>query len=257
MLELTIHASENMRVSPTEMDTALFETIRVSEGQPIFLDRHLNRMAVGLLFMKTESLPPAESVRTAIIRSLALTGTVGGAIKLMAAGPLLHVLPRKAAPVPAAVVIGISKSVLRQSASPLAKLKPVARSWSDALRAEAAQTGAFDCIALNEHENLTEGGRTNLFLVQSGEIMTPPLADGCLPGISRSIVLETGKVMEQPLKPKDLAQCEAAFLTNALIGAVPVSKVLGMGRKNLHHPLILEVKREITRAVVEDLRLFS
>ena len=253
MLELKVNSTENVPVSPTDLETALFETILVRKGQPIFLDRHLSRMASGLLFMKMNSLPTSASIREAIVRCLSLTGTVDGAVKLMAVDQTLLVLPRTAASVPAAVAIGISTAVVRESNSSLAKIKTVARSWSDALSAEAVQTGVFDCIALNEQGNLTEGGRTNLFLVQNDKLLTPPLHDSCLPGITRSIVLETGKVKEQPLKMENLIQCEAAFLTNALIGAVSVSRITGIGMKQPEHPLLQEVQARITCAIQEDL----
>ncbi len=69
--------------------------------------------------------------------------------------------------------------------------------------------------------------------------------------------MESGKVEEQPLKPEDLAQCEAAFLTNVLIGAVPVAEVHGIGNKNPNHPLIQGAQVEIAAAIREDLTAFS
>lgn len=257
MFELKVHSTENIPISPTNLETALFETILVREGQPIFLDRHLSRMASGLLFMKTNNLPTSASIREAIVRCLSLTKTVNGAVKLMTVAQTLHVLPRTAAPVPAAIAIGISTAVVRESNSSLAKIKTVARSWSDALRSEAVRTGVFDCIALNEQGHLTEGGRTNLFLVQNDKLLTPSLHDSCLPGITRSIVLETGKVKEQPLKMEDLVQCDAAFLTNALIGAVPISRITEIGRKQPQHPIIQEVQTRIARAIREELSALS
>ncbi|MCK5879439.1 MAG: aminotransferase class IV [Holophagae bacterium] len=253
MLELKATSTETVPVSAADMETALFETILVRKGQPVFLDRHLSRMAAGLVFMKMDTLPENSAVRKAILHCLSLTGTVNGAVKLVAAGRTLYVLPRTAAPVPASIAIGISKIVVRETNSSLAGIKTVQRNWSDALGAEAARTDVFDCVALNEQGHLTEGGRTNLFLVQNDRLVTPPLDDSCLPGITRSIVFETGKVKEQTLKKKDLIQCEAVFLTNALIGAVPVSRITGIGRKQSEHPLIQEVQAQIERAILENL----
>ena len=257
MLELKVTIEENLLASVKEVKTALFETILIREGQPVFLDRHIRRLAAGLLFMKMDNLPDSGAVRKAIVHCLSLARTVDGAVKLMAVGHTLHVLPRKAAPVPAAIAIALSNKVIRDSNSPLAKIKTVDRSWSEALRVEALKADVFDCVALNEQGHLTEGGRTNLFLVQNDRIFTPPLHDSCLPGVTRSVVLESGKVEEQPLKPEDLAQCEAAFLTNVLIGAVPVAEVHGIGNKNPNHPLIQGAQVEIAAAIREDLTAFS
>ena len=253
MLELKTYIEENVSLSAEELETALFETILVREEQPLFLDRHLRRLSTGLSFMKMDDLPEAGGVWKAIGQCLSLTGTINGAVKLVAAGNILHVLPRTAAPVPDAIAIAISKTVVRKRNSSLARIKTVQRSWSEALRREAAEASVFDCVALNETGSLTEGGRTNLFLIQNDRIFTPPLNDSCLPGVTRSIVLETGWIIEQPLKKEDLLHCEAAFLTNVLIGAVPIAEVVGMGKKDPDHPLIRKVQREIAGEIRKNL----
>jgi len=257
MLKLKINESENIPVSPQYLEQALFETILVREGQPVFLSRHLNRMAAGLMFMKMDELPSLLSIREAIIECLSMTGTVEGGIKLMAIGQLLHVLPRTVVQAPETIAIGISETVIRDANSSLAGIKTVQRVWSDALRAEALRMNVHDCIALNSEGNLTEGGRTNLFLVQNERLVTPPLHDSCLPGVTRSIVLEMDNTAEVQLSREDLVQCEAAFLTSALIGAVPIAQVIGIGKKDPHHPLIQGVQAEIARAIREDLNLLS
>jgi len=256
MLKLKINESENIAVSPQYLDQALFETILIRAGQPVFLSRHLNRMAAGLVFMKMDQLPSASSIREAIIECLSLTGTVDGAIKLMAIGNILHVLPRTVVPASETIAIGISETVVRDANSSLAGIKTVQRVWSDALRAEAARNNVYDFIALNSEGNLTEGGRTNIFLVQDERLVTPPLDDSCLPGVTRSIVLEMENTAEVRLNREDLVQCEAAFLTSALIGAAPIAQVIGIGKKDPHHPLIQGVQAEIARAIREDLNLF-
>jgi branched-subunit amino acid aminotransferase/4-amino-4-deoxychorismate lyase len=87
-------------------------------------------------------------------------------------------------------------------------------------------------ILLNDAGRLCEGCYTNLFLVSGGRAVTPSLAEGPLPGVTRHAVLEVAggspsSVDERPLTWEDLARGEEAFLTNALVGLVPLTSAEG------------------------------
>ncbi len=56
----------------------------------------------------------------------------------------------------------------------------------------------------------------NLFLVIDGALVTPPVADGALPGVMRGEVVTAAGAGERSLKPKDLARASEAFVTNCL-----------------------------------------
>ncbi len=97
-------------------------------------------------------------------------------------------------------------------------------------RQYALQQGADEALWCNTEERLVEGTATNLFVVYNGELWTPPPEEGLLPGIARSVVLEVAvalglTVCERPV-PLDLLPClEEAFVTNAVIGVVSLTKV--------------------------------
>ena len=70
---------------------------------------------------------------------------------------------------------------------------------------------------------LTEGATTNLFLVKQGEIITPGLKNGLLNGTVREWVMEHYPVAERDVSWEDALLCDEIFLTNALLGVMPVS----------------------------------
>jgi para-aminobenzoate synthetase/4-amino-4-deoxychorismate lyase len=86
----------------------------------------------------------------------------------------------------------------------------------------AESKGAFDLLFINERGELTEGGRTNLFLRLENTWWTPPLTSGVLPGIMRSILLEDidFDANERVLFPEDLFRAEEILLCNSLRGAM-------------------------------------
>ncbi|UIJ46967.1 aminodeoxychorismate synthase component I [Sphingomonas cannabina] len=83
----------------------------------------------------------------------------------------------------------------------------------------APGSGAFEYLLVDEHGYLTEGSFTNLFVERGGVLVTPPLSRGLLPGVLRSVLIETGRAVEGDLRPED---CRAGFLLgNSLRGLVP------------------------------------
>lgn len=92
---------------------------------------------------------------------------------------------------------------------------------------EAKDKGFDEAIILNNRGYLAEGSRSNVFLVKDDTLFTPELECGCLEGITRRVVLDLArkfklKFYEGKFRPLDLGQAEEAFLTNSLIGIMPL-----------------------------------
>ncbi|KVE41969.1 chorismate-binding protein [Burkholderia sp. BDU5] len=98
------------------------------------------------------------------------------------------------------------------------------RAWKD-----AETRDAFDILFFNERGELTEGGRTNVFVKLDGRWFTPPLSSGVLPGVMRGVLLGDPALQatERVLTLDDLLRADALMLTNALRGAVPARLVRG------------------------------
>jgi para-aminobenzoate synthetase / 4-amino-4-deoxychorismate lyase len=86
----------------------------------------------------------------------------------------------------------------------------------------AEALGAFDTLFFNERGELTEGGRSNVFVKLAARWWTPPLSSGVLPGVMRSVLLEDAELGagERVLTRTDVLNAEALLVCNALRGAV-------------------------------------
>ena len=91
--------------------------------------------------------------------------------------------------------------------------------------AQAVKKGLYDIIFTNQHGMITEGCITNIFLFKEGGYLTPPLADGLLPGIMRDHLLRHSQVpiIEQSLTVSDLQLAEAIYLCNSVRGVERVA----------------------------------
>lgn len=107
------------------------------------------------------------------------------------------------------------------------KHKTSNRARYDAAWQQAQALGAFDMLFFNERDELTEGGRSNVFVKIDGHWYTPPLDAGVLPGVMRSVLLEDPELgaRQRVITRQELLKAQAVFLCNALRGALPAKLV--------------------------------
>jgi len=121
--------------------------------------------------------------------------------------------------------------VRRNEGSPLSQVKWLGYAEHVLARQEAVANGADDALLLNTRGVLVCATAANLFIVQAGHLVTPPLEDGALPGATRALVLEELvpklglAVLTHSLRTIDLLRAEEAFLTNTLMGIMPLTQV--------------------------------
>ncbi|RYD28209.1 MAG: branched-chain amino acid aminotransferase, partial [Verrucomicrobiaceae bacterium] len=75
-----------------------------------------------------------------------------------------------------------------------------------------------------------EAATSNVFIVRGDRVLTPSLDSGCLPGAMRSVIMGLAERMdliclETPLERNDLENSDEIFLTSAIRGPVPVSRL--------------------------------
>jgi branched-chain amino acid aminotransferase len=226
MLELLSDTLIDLAGSGARHGEGLFETIRVRHGAPLRLAAHLERLAAGARFLGLE--PPPDPATVLAFVAGACSGLASGVLRLVAVDRSLLVTAAPWRPArPARILLGLSRETRRMSSSPLNRFKTLSYLENRLMAREAEGRGLFEVIALNEAGRLTDGSRTSLFLALGGRLLTPPAADGALPGVARRCLLEAGLAEEALLTPRDLERTEGVLLTNALQGAVPVHALEG------------------------------
>ncbi|WP_412022444.1 chorismate-binding protein [Burkholderia cepacia] len=205
----------------------LFETTAATRADGIrHLDRHLARLqrsadTLGFRF-------DADALRREIdARCAALDG--GGAFRMklsLAKDGTIEIVAAPLKPLPAGpvgVLLASAHGFAPTRASDALLLhKTTRRAEYDRAWHAAEALGGFDMLFVNERGEVTEGGRSNLFVKLDGQWVTPPLASGVLPGVMRGVLLDDRAfgATERVVTCDDLARAQALLLTNALRGAL-------------------------------------
>ena len=125
---------------------------------------------------------------------------------------------------------------------------------------ESAQARGFDeVILLNERGEVAECTSANIFIASRGKVWTPPLASGCLPGITREVLLAEIHVPgieigERTLMPADLESADEVFITSTTRNLLPALRIEGRetGRSERIHTALQEAFADyVTRYIAE------
>lgn len=113
--------------------------------------------------------------------------------------------------------------VRRNETSPLTYHKTL--NYGDCLLEKrlAKERGINEPIFLNMQGAIAEGATTNVFFVKGGKLFTPPVSCGLLPGILRGYICDRYEVEEKVIYPEEVPGYEEMFLTNSLLGVMPVN----------------------------------
>ena len=87
------------------------------------------------------------------------------------------------------------------------------------------QFGTDEVVFLNERGEITEGSRTNIFALVGGELLTPALSCGVLPGTFRADLLAQGKASEAVITLDDLGRADQLYLGNSVRGLLPAREL--------------------------------
>ncbi|WP_440978902.1 aminodeoxychorismate synthase component I [Sphingomonas pseudosanguinis] len=195
-----------------QRDFDLIETMAFDPLEGIqHLEAHLARMkasalALGFTFDRHDARNElqAATFRLRDARRIRLLLARSGAV-------VVEVGPR---PVPFESPVAVRVVPLPVSQADLRlRHKTSARGFYDAARAAA---GTAEVLFETPEGVLTEGSYTNIFVPRGDTLVTPPLAEGLLPGILRAHLIETGRAVEGRLTRADLH--DGFLLGNALRG---------------------------------------
>ncbi|MGF6769155.1 para-aminobenzoate synthetase/4-amino-4-deoxychorismate lyase [Paraburkholderia sp. GAS199] len=207
----------------------LFETMYATREDGVrHLSRHLARLSasaasLGFRFDGEHEIRAQLAARCAMLpervpHRVRLALSKNGATQITA-----EVLAPLAEPI-AGVLLGPEHDFSSmQAADPLLRHKTTRRAEYDRGWREATAKGAFDTLFFNERGELTEGGRSNVFVKLAGKWWTPPLDSGVLPGVMRGVLLEDRdfQAAERVLSRSDVENAEELLICNALRGALP------------------------------------
>ena len=204
----------------------VFETLKGTDGRPFAARRHLERLRRSADGLGLRVPFGDDDLRQAMAEVLASSGlslarvrvTVTGGVAplgsergdasatvLVAAGPM--------APAARSTAVCVVPWT-RNEQGAMAGIKTTSYAENVKALAYAKARGGTEAILANTLDLLCEGTGSNVFAVIGGRLLTPPLASGCLAGVTRELVLEVADAEEADIPMRAFARATEVFLTS-------------------------------------------
>ena len=202
---------------------ALFETIGVRDGLPMFWDEHMAtlRAAAEKLLGQNIGLssPDLRGEATGVLRVYVTAGDGGPADPVTQ--PRIFALFE---PMPPMRAEEQTARLHPEAVAPFAGGRKTANYWMQCAAQAAAQAAGFDHALLADHAGkLLSGAMGNIFLWLDGKLCTPALSLAVRPGVMRSWVMRQQAVVEAEIPFARLGEAGEVFLTNSRLGVMPLS----------------------------------
>ncbi len=241
----------------------VFETLRVYGGVPFAVRRHLHRLARSAAGMRLPVPDPAV-LRRAMDDVVGANGVCEGRLRITVTGGPSPLGSDRGDAAPTVIVAGGSlppwpptTDVVvvpwpRNERGALVGLKTVSYGENVVALAHARERGAGEAVFGNLAGNLCEGTGTNVFVGVGGRLVTPPLSSGCLPGVTRDLLLEILSVVEDDLPLSVLADADEAFVSSSTREVQPIRAVDGDPLRTAPGPLTAAAAAAFADLVARD-----
>lgn len=226
----------------------LYEVIRITEGIPVFLEEHLDRLYQSAQLTGMEHLPDSVSLAAMIKEYITIQKQDTGNIKLSFtfSSPTsepqceLNFIPHYY-PTQEQYTNGVKVGLLK-AVRPVPHAKVQNSGIRDRANQSISDNHLFEVLLIDSEGNITEGSRSNVFFIKNETLYSPPVAS-ILQGITRIKVMQICEtdgiqVLESSIPANSLDQFEAAFLTGTSPKILPVSAIEDIVYKTGHRLLI-------------------
>jgi len=250
---IIVYSKETAALDPTQSGFAhgfgVFETMKLVDGRLCFWKAHWNRLLASARFFELELPFAADAVLAAIRKLVSVDVISDGMIKLSlmrdGAGTRLFVYARAAAAVPSTASLKLDEIYPINQRSLLAGHKTHNYMENMALYQSARAEGFFDTLRMNTNGEIAETTTGNFFFIKNGQLCTPSLDSGILPGVIRGDLLKLCDVSQARYRLDDLKLAEAAFMTNSSCGLLAIDRLVGaestLEWESRSHPLFDEL----------------
>lgn len=221
----------------------VYESVKVDHGRPFYLAEHLRRLHKSAAMLELELGVDVPTLAGWAGLLCQIDPQASWSLRILAIGaaepggqPIIGMQAEPLAAYPPTFYENGATAVLYEGQRALPRCKSLNTLVNYLARRVAIRAGALEGL-LHHHGYLTEGSRSNLFVVRQGQLLTPPETE-VLSGITRDIILhvmhETAYlVVEAPLAI-DLSLYEEIFISSTSMHVMPITRIgevmIGAGR---------------------------
>ncbi|WP_163193314.1 aminotransferase class IV [Clostridium thermarum] len=229
---------------------SIYEVIRVIDGVPLFLEQHLDRFHNSASLIGENMLLSDEEIKVNMRKLIEEEKRFNGNIKLVfnyrenKRDYYIYFL-KHTYPIAKMYAEGVDTMLYHgERANPNAKV--IDADFRKKVDAAIKECKVFEAILVDRDGYITEGSKSNIFMVHSGRIITSPV-EAVLPGITRNIIIELIENAGIPFSEEryhfeKIGDLEGLFISGTSPKVLPIKRVDNYNFDSADHELIKKVK---------------
>lgn len=244
---------------------SLYEVIRIVDGKPLFLDKHLERMDNSSRVSKLNLWLSKDEVKEKILQLIKVNKASLGNIKFLFnfqeenKKVFLCYFVKHHYPNLQDYENGVHTILYHgERENPNAKI--INADFRTMVDKKIAGSNAFEAILVDRNGHITEGSKSNIFMIKGKDVLTAPLED-VLPGVTRSVIMSLCKrndiaVKEEKISCNDLENLDALFISGTSPKVLPVKSVDKINFKSAQNEVVNKIMKAYDEALKEDISNF-
>ncbi|MBI6872749.1 aminotransferase class IV [Clostridium aciditolerans] len=243
---------------------SLYEVIRIIDGKPLFLNRHLNRLENSCNITDLQIWLSKDEIKNKICELIGSNNTSIGNVKIVFkfdnVNSFFAYFVKHHYPSDEDYKNGVNTILYHgERENPNAKI--INMNFRAAVDKEIKEKNAYEAILVNRKGYITEGSKSNIFMIKGNSVITAPLVD-VLPGITRAVIMELCseiglEVLEKNVHYIEVKDLDGLFISGTSPKVLPISRVDNIEFDSVNNKAILEIMKKYNEVVQEDTKSFD
>ncbi|AWI03651.1 aminotransferase class IV [Clostridium drakei] len=244
---------------------SLYEVIRIVDGKPLFLDKHLERMDNSSRVSQLNLWLSKDEVKEKILQLIKINKARIGNIKFLFnfqqenINIFLCYFVKHHYPNLQDYENGVHTILYHgERENPNAKI--INADFRTMVDKEIVIGNAFEAILVDRNGYITEGSKSNIFMIKEKNVLTAPLKD-VLPGVTRNVIMSLCKkngmdVKEEKVSCDSLENLDALFISGTSPKVLPIRSIDKINFKSAENEVVLKIMKAYDKALKDDISNF-
>ncbi|NLU08590.1 MAG: aminotransferase class IV [Clostridiales bacterium] len=247
-----------------EKGKSLYEVIRIIDGKPLFLKAHLDRLDNSFNVTGLKLWLGRREIADEILKLIDINKIYAGNVKLIfnfyRGRRFLAYFVEHHYPVPEDYKTGVRTDFFQvERENPNAKV--INQEYRARVGKKIRESNIFEAILVDNSGNITEGSKSNIFMIKDEKVITPPLKR-VLPGTTRSIIIKIcGRlrldVLEKDVSCEDIDKFDAVFISGTSPKVLPVKSLGNIKFNSSNNEILLKIMQAYDEEIKGDINNFK
>lgn len=235
----------------------IYEVIRIIEGKPLFFKEHMERFRNSRKMISNKDNISDDKIIQSFEKLVTLNNVKEGNVKvILQEENFIMFFIKHSYPTEEMYRTGVDTILyFGERENPNAKI--INNDFRNKVNIEIDNKNVYEAILIDRNGNITEGSRSNIFMVKDGNVITSPVKN-VLPGITRMKILEACrrsniKVIEKEVNYKEIENLDGMFISGTSPKVLPIRNCENIKINSQSNELIQKILKEFNKIIKEDI----